>query len=286
VTGDRDLPDPELEKQGPATPADARKDQARHGSCYAGYAQTAVPAASECRVGPATGGRRTIALIGDSHANSWRPALERAASERGWTVYFFGKSACTVSDVPVWLKVNKAPYDACARWRTAMFERLGSIKGLDAVVVGRWMDYRTLALLPDGSRSTVETVGPTWTEGSRRSFDRLAEVTKRVVVLRDVPWPTGDVPSCLSQHPNAVEECAFSKAERARLDEPLVTAERAAAPQTVRVVDMTDVLCPAEQCQVVTPQGQIMYRDTHHLTAGYSAAMWRALSDRVDAAIG
>jgi hypothetical protein len=49
---------------------------------------------------------------------------------------------------------------------------------------------------------------------------------------------------------------------------------------------MTDVLCPAEQCQVVTPQGQIMYRDTHHLTAGYSAAMWRALSDRVDAAIG
>ena len=286
VTREQDRPDPELEKQGPVTPADARSDKTRIGSCYAGYAETSVPAALDCRVGPSSGGKRTIALIGDSHANSWRPALEQAAKERGWTVYFFGKSACAVSDVPVWLKVNKAPYDACTRWRGEMFERLSSIKGLDAVVIGRSMDYRALTLLPDGSRSTVETVGPAWTKGSERSFDRLAGVTRRIIVLRDIPWPSGDVPSCLSEHPDAVEACAFSKAERARLDDPLVRAERATAEKALRFVDMTDVLCPAEQCQVVTPRGQIMYRDTHHLTAGYSAAMWRAVSDRVDAAIG
>ena len=50
---------------------------------------------------------------------------------------------------------------------------------------------------------------------------------------------------------------------------------------------MSDVICPDDQdrCQVVTPAGQIMYRDQHHLTAGYSAGLWKVLSQRIDAAI-
>ena len=49
---------------------------------------------------------------------------------------------------------------------------------------------------------------------------------------------------------------------------------------------MTDVICPEKTCQVVSPTGQIKYRDEHHLTAGYSATLWPDLSDRLDAAMG
>ena len=38
------------------------------------------------------------------------------------------------------------------------------------MVIGRWMDYRSLALNPDGSRTTPETVGELWREGSARTF--------------------------------------------------------------------------------------------------------------------
>jgi len=54
----------------------------------------------------------------------------------------------------------------------------------------------------------------------------------------------------------------------------------------VRFLGMTDAICPEKTCQVVSSTGQIMYRDEHHLTAGYSATLWPELSDRLDAAIG
>ena len=48
---------------------------------------------------------------------------------------------------------------------------------------------------------------------------------------------------------------------------------------------MTDVICPKARCQVVSPTGQIMYRDEHHLTAGFSAALWPSVSERLETAI-
>ncbi len=276
----------EAEQPGPVTPAEARDDRPRDGDdCYVAYESTTVPPAEKCRFGPAKGAKRTIALVGDSHATQWRPALERAAKERGWTIYFFAKSSCTVSDAPVWLKQNKAPYDSCGPWRDAVLDRIAGIKGLDAVVVGRWMDYRTLALQADGSKSTAENIGPLWTEASKRSFAQMAKATKRIVVMKDVPRPAGDVPSCLSQHPDDVEECGFDRDQGTGLDAALVKAEKAAAPKAVRFVDLTDVMCPAERCQVVTAEGRIMFRDSHHLTQGYSESLWKVVSDRVDKAI-
>ena len=77
------------------------------------------------------------------------------------------KNSCTVSDVPIYLKQNNAEYTGCAEWRQAMVKRVSGIEGLDAVVIGRWMDYRSLALNPDGSRTTPETVGELWREAWR-----------------------------------------------------------------------------------------------------------------------
>ena len=143
----------------PNTPEEAREDQPQVAPCYVGYEPTTVPAAEECRVGPARGAERTIALIGDSHATAWYPAFRRAAEQRGWTLYFFGKSACPVVDVEVRRAGTTARYDACSRWRENVLDRLDGIEGLDAVVIGRWMAYKNSTLQPDGSASSSSTVG-------------------------------------------------------------------------------------------------------------------------------
>ena len=271
---------------GPKTPDEARADEPRGGDCYAGFTSTTVPPIEECRVGPASGGKRTIVLLGDSHAQAWRPAFERAAKERGWTVYFYAKSACNISDVAVWSRTQKARYDNCGVWREKVIDRVATIKDVDAVVIGRYPVYARSVLLPDGSQTTAATVGPVWTAASRRTFDRLGKSTDRIIVLHDVPWPNGNVPSCLSEHPDDVEACAFDREKRSGLDAPLLKAEKAADPKAVRLVDLTDVICPDPLCQVVTSGGQIKYRDNTHLSAGYSTTLWRPLSDRLEAAIG
>ena len=181
---------------------------------------------------------------------------------------------------------TSSPYDACTTWRTHLMDRLGTIDGLDAVVVGRWMAYRNSTLQANGSTSTSSTVGPVWRAGAERTFDRLSRVTPRIVALEDVPWPNVDVPACLSEHRRDVEACSFSRSRSSGLDAALVKAEKAAAPKVVRHLDMTDVICPKARCQVVSSTGQIMYRDQHHLTAGFSATLWERLSERLDRAIG
>ena len=219
-------------------------------------------------------------------ATAWYPAFRRAAEERGWTLYFFGKSACPVVDVEVSRAGTTARYDACSQWRENVLDRLEDIKGLDAVVIGRWMAYTTSTLQPDGSASSRSTVGPVWAAGAERTFEQLRRATDRVVVMEDVPWPVADVPSCLSEHRRDVEACAFSRSDRSEMDAALVAAEESAAPELVRFVGMTDVICPTSTCQVVSRTGQIMYRDEHHLTAGYSATLWPELADRLEAATG
>jgi peptidoglycan/LPS O-acetylase OafA/YrhL len=268
----------------PMTPEEARDDAPRLPTgCYGGYDSTEPPAVESCRIG-VPDGRVRIALIGDSHAAQWVPAMDAAARSRGWTVYVFTKAACPTAAVPVVANALRGAYASCPVWRDAVFDRVAAIPDLDAVVLGRYMDYRQLVLLDRQVRSTVATVGPAWRAGSARSFERLQASAPRIVVLRDTPRPGDDVPTCLSRNPTDEGACTFPRANGTRLDEPLAAAERAALP-SVRFVDLTPVVCPDAACPVRTPTGQVIYRDRHHLTASYSAGIAGSFGDALAAAL-
>ncbi|MGZ4594288.1 MAG: acyltransferase family protein, partial [Actinomycetes bacterium] len=92
------IPSPQATATAPAamTPAQARADAWPATDCFVGFAQTRAP--SGCRFG-APHGRTVVALIGDSHAAQWLPAMDRLAKERGWQLWFWAKSACPMTDV-------------------------------------------------------------------------------------------------------------------------------------------------------------------------------------------
>jgi peptidoglycan/LPS O-acetylase OafA/YrhL len=268
---------------GPLTPEQARESKPDSSGCYTDYATTSVPPLDDCRVGPESGASMTIALVGDSHAQQWLPALEEAAKHEDWTVYHFAKPTCTMTDVPIWHVQTKGRYKACEQWRANVLERLKEAPELDAVVVGRWKDYKDIALQPNGDKATPATIGKLWAEGSRRTYSVLADVAPRVVVMADTPRPTQDVPACLSA--KDPDECAFDSARTTHQDGVLFKAEKAAAPKVVRSVDLTGLLCPDPTCPVVSPKGQIMYRDANHLTDGYSKTLWRQVAKALDKAV-
>ena len=61
------------------------------------------PAATDARWPARSATRRaatTVALVGDSKAMQWLPALEEAAATRGWRIVTYGKSSCAFSDAP------------------------------------------------------------------------------------------------------------------------------------------------------------------------------------------
>lgn len=270
---------------GPRTPSDARASRPKDSTpCYTGYATTDAPPPEECRIGPADGGKKTIALLGDSHAQQWLPALARAAEEKGWTVYHYAKPSCTMTDVPIFHVQAKGRYTACEEWRGHVLDQVSKIDGLDAVVIGRWKDYKDIALQADGSRATPDTIADLWSKGSARTYPTLAKVAPRIVVMTDTPRPPHDVPACLSRTEDAAD-CAFDRTATTHQDGALLAAEKAAAPKAFRTIDLTPVICPQQSCPVVSPAGLIMYRDSNHLTDGYSESLWKLMASELTRAM-
>ena len=148
------------------------------------------------------------------------------------------------------------------------------------MVVARSKGYQQdLVLGSDGEIAARSDLPALWTAGTSKLLADLGGVADRVVLLRDTPWAAGDVPDCLSAHLTTPSTCAFPRDARSHLDATLASAERAAvstataAGAKVRVVDPTRLVCPTATCSVVTPKGVIVYRDGHHLTRTYSAAL-------------
>src|SRR5690606_25734152 len=57
----------------------------------------------------------SIALVGDSHAAQWLPALRQVALRRGWKLTNVTKSACLFGDVLV-LDGTGQEYESCREW--------------------------------------------------------------------------------------------------------------------------------------------------------------------------
>jgi len=94
-------------------------------------------------------------------------------------------------------------------------------------------------------------------------------VDARCPLLRDVPRPGFDVPSCLSARSPAA--CTFPRGGHVNPDAQLWAAEQPVMKALrLPVVDLTTVVCPGEPCSVVSPGGAAVYRDNHHLTATFA----------------
>jgi hypothetical protein len=238
-------------------------------------AATYPSASRDCEFGDPQGSR-TVVLVGDSHAKQWLPAVQGVAKERRWKlrVYFLG--GCSFLDARVTALGGRAgDYRECREWRERVLARLRELRP-DAVLIGRYAGYVNRILLPGGGRSDADTVADPWRAAAGRTFSALADVSRTTIVLRDNPWPPGDIPACLAKRGATAARCAFPARGHVRADEPLHRAELAASRRlgdSVVFLDPTRVICPSTRCPVITRDGTIVYRDNNHVTATFAATM-------------
>ena len=67
-------------------------------------------------------GSTTVALVGDSKAMQWLPALQEAGVTRGWRIVTYGKSSCPFSDAAA--ARAGAAYPECDTWNRAVTDAL------------------------------------------------------------------------------------------------------------------------------------------------------------------
>ncbi|MCW3040735.1 MAG: acyltransferase, partial [Solirubrobacterales bacterium] len=168
-----------------------------------------VPAAPEpgqdanlevCAFGePAGRARRTVALLGDSHASHWRAALAVAARTAGWRGLSLTKSSCPFSTADARIAVEAR--EPCRRHNVAVVAFLARHPEIAAVFVSAHAGARVFTQ-PGRSHLATKVVG------YRGAWAALPASVRRIVVLRDVPVhplrTTPCVEAALARHADGV----------------------------------------------------------------------------------
>jgi hypothetical protein len=212
-------------------------------------------------------GAVTVALVGDSHAAHWFPAVEAIAEANGWRLLVFTKASCVFLDLPIYSPILKRQYTECEGWRPQVVERLIAERpALTIVSSDRWLP--------------TEVKADTSLERQGIALARLLnQIPGAKAIIGDTPASRVDVPICLSQHADDIRRCATSRVE-AFGRQKLVRERAAAEASNATVVDLSGVICPADPCQAVVGS-YIVQRDDHHLTATYA----RSLAGHLEAAL-
>jgi peptidoglycan/LPS O-acetylase OafA/YrhL len=248
--------------------ADARSDEERlrRDGCLS-YEMVTVPADCVYAVRDAA---FTVALVGDSHAAQWFPAVERLAKHEGWRVVTFAKVACPFIDMRVRNVALKREYRECAAFNQATIERLGVLKPDLTLVSMSRIAIHPLSAADDTVAAKGAAVGR-----------MLKRVPGRVALIVDTPYAGRDVPGCLSANQDDIDRCAIPRATAFTDDLGHLETEAARASGAGRI-DLTRRICVGNPCSVVV-NGLIVYRDIGHLTATYSRSLAPALDDAIAA---
>ena len=222
-----------------------------------------------------TGSSTTVVLMGDSHALSWFPAVNRLAIDRGWRLVNLTKSACASADFSQWNPTLKRVYTECNQWRENTYRRIEAEKP-DLVLIANSRMFQAVG--PDGTTILKgEARTEAWRQGMDSTLARITPAAGEVVLIGDTPRSMFDVPVCLSAHPDDTLACATPFEKSVNLAW-LAEEEAAAAAGSAGFVDPTPWVCPTGPCPAVIGNFMVL-RDEHHLTTPFSGALWRRLGD-------
>lgn len=228
-----------------------------------------------CTRGVAAGKIR-VALIGNSHAGHWLPALESIARRFGWRITTYLASQCASSDIKQGLSTSAA-VAGCSRWVESTTR---------AVVAARYN------LVVMSNRVSVGALGhdlagswPVYTQGYLKVLTAFHRAHLRIVALRDMPAPGPErVPACIAAHLHDYAVCNGTRAKWLPAQEPVAGAVAALHDAHIDYVDMTGRICLATVCPAVIG-GIIAYVDGSHMTATYNRTIAPFLAPRLRSAL-
>jgi peptidoglycan/LPS O-acetylase OafA/YrhL len=200
----------------------------------------------------------TIALVGDSHASHWFPAIEAVALERGWRLLTFVKVSCSFTTLVQRNLALKREYRECTTFNEATVARLNQIKPAITIIVNR----RTFRPIDGDITSAL---------AGAALGEMVARLPGATAILVDTPDPGRDVPACLSKHPDDVRACLFT--QDAADNREIGIAERVAAEVSGSLlIDLTGEICAAWPCSPID-QSVLIYRDEDHMTETFSRSL-------------
>jgi hypothetical protein len=214
-----------------------------------------------------------VALLGDSHAETWRAAMTVVANTLHWYDISLTRSSCFYSQaIPI---LPGSLVSQCIAWRAGVVAWFRANPKVRTVFVSDEDDAPAVA-------ARGESVFATEVSGYLAAWHLLPASVKHIVVLRDSPVPglaTGTcVDRAIAHHQDAAVTCGLARAS-ALFPDPEVAAAYEDEPRA-SVIDMTDFFCGVTVCPPVIG-GVLVYKDGSHMTNLYSTTLGPYLLARI-----
>jgi peptidoglycan/LPS O-acetylase OafA/YrhL len=218
----------------------------------------------------------TFALIGDSHASHWRPALSVLAKHKHWRGLSITHTSCPYSAAtPV---IDQPGRGVCVQWKHQLARWLTRHPEVTIIFMGQHAGGDIVR--PQGRNLFTAQV-----DGYAKAWKSLPASVQHVLVFRDTPkmhTPTNDcVQRAISAHEQAGPACAVPVREALKDRDPAPVAVQRKHFRRVQTIDVNRLLCNKKVCFPVIG-GALVYKDVHHLTSVFSTSLGPFVERQVD----
>ena len=236
---------------------------------YAPYSER-----SRCTYGD---GPTRVALVGNSHAAMYVPALQLLAEERNWTVDTYLVSSCNFTSERMEFNTEEK-VEGCYTYGQEVLEQTKG-DAYDLVITSARQSNpvrgETLASTEDRAVAGYEDYLTKWSEGGTN-----------ILVLRDTPAAGNTIestPDCLAENPDDHSECNGTPESWYWMD-PLDQAAANLDLPNISREDMRQFICDEDTCYAAVG-GVITFFDSYHLTATYVQTMTPYLAPMFEKAL-
>ncbi|HEY8682629.1 MAG TPA: SGNH hydrolase domain-containing protein, partial [Rhodanobacter sp.] len=224
-----------------------------------------------CMFGPPNAAH-TAVLMGDSIAAQWFPAVAEVFQKADWRLLFLTKSSCPMVDESFFYAKIGREYTVCSTWRRRALEQVAALKP-DMVLLS--------------SAPTYNFMQTQWVDGTKKVLGDISASVGHIYILRGTPHLPFDGPGCLAENSGRPAWFSFRRACSAPstdeyADDVYQWLQQASGHfSNVTTVDMNDLICPNGMC-VAEQNGEVVFRDSQHMTAMFAASLGTALKSRLD----
>ncbi|MGP5689114.1 acyltransferase family protein [Glutamicibacter ardleyensis] len=222
-------------------------------------------------------GKKKVALVGNSHATQWLPALEPLAKKNNWKIDAYVANSCAIMGEPQEFDSTEKS-DGCAElgdWVSGEIEK----KDYDLVISSNRLSVpitgKTLESSEAPSKSAYEKILTRW-----------EKTGAEIAVIRDTPWPgesLKNVPDCVAENLEDPSHCSGKKSDWVPSD-PQADAVKSLDNRNIVAVDMNDQFCKDDRCYGVVG-GIIAYWDHSHLSRTFASFLSDPLGQRLAKAV-
>jgi peptidoglycan/LPS O-acetylase OafA/YrhL len=217
----------------------------------------------------------TVAMVGDSIAGNWFPALDQIALQRHWKLVTDLHGTCEWTASMLIDYTTSSPDIACHQWGLAVLHDLITSIRPTVVITSGLPEDGTVAHPTPWTPAAFADIGA----GMAKYWDDLEDHGISVVAIRETPLINFPEPDCLAKYTRTAANCMVPTARAVAADPPTFRAARDTDGE-VKVIDMDRFICGPDECKPVVGN-VLVYLDGRHLTAAYAKSMTKYLEPRL-----